>query len=211
MSDAAAREFSLLETASICGVDKTAVRAWITQGCPARESYRGKVREWRLNIGQVLRWKEKRAVEAVQGDTSKLDIDEAKRRKTAAEAALAELELAKQRGELVPLQAIAEIVGDAFANVRARLLSLPSALAPQVVHMTAAESRAILESAIDDVLGELSNARIPGAVGAGASFGAGGEGAGEAEAAAEADIEPVGGPLPKVVRRSKRGAGAVAH
>ena len=68
-----------------------------------------------------------------------------------------ETENRRIRGELVPLEIILPTVGKAFANVRARLLALPSALAPQLaVESDPAAVFASLTRAITEVLTELS-------------------------------------------------------
>jgi hypothetical protein len=93
---------------------------------------RGRGVEYQINLGEVMRWREERAVHAAVGDTAKVDMEEARRRKVAAEAALAELELARQKGVVIHQDVVFAVVSDEFASVRARLRSIPAALAPAV-------------------------------------------------------------------------------
>ena len=119
------------------------------------------------------------------------DLEDAKARKLTAEAELAEIELAKARAEVVVIAEVAKLVGEDYAAVRAKLLAIPSKLAPQMaIEPTEAGCRALLQRAINEALDELVRA-----VGGGDESGAGeGEG-GEPEAAAGADRIGMGGQL----------------
>jgi phage terminase Nu1 subunit (DNA packaging protein) len=81
------------------------------------------------------------------------DMDDAKIRKLAAEAELAELALEVQRGTLIPLdrheQALLEFAG----NIRAQLLTAPSRYAPRIVGLdTLPQAQALLDAMVRDVL-----------------------------------------------------------
>jgi len=90
------------------------------------------------------------------GDTKALDIDEARRRKLAAEAAMSELDLSVRRGELVEIEDVSQAVGEDYANVRAKLLGLPTKAAPQAAGMTdAGEIKTLLERIVTEALEEL--------------------------------------------------------
>lgn len=102
-----------------------------------------------------------------------VDLAEAKRRKTAAEAELLELRLATERRELVTVDAVADIVAREYSTVRSRLLAMPSKLAVivaaedglAVCHgLIAAEVREALselsdEAAVDEALAPAPAAR----------------------------------------------------
>lgn len=120
------------------------------------------------------------------GKTS--DFDDAKARKMAAEAELAEIELAKARGEMVSVTEAAKLVAEEYAAVRSKLLSLPSKLGPMLaIEDTETACRALLSRGINEALNELvSRGDESGAV----------EGPPRsAEAATGADGERVGGLL----------------
>ena len=77
-----AQTFSLNELAGLVGVTRQTVDRWLKQGCPfVEKADRDRGKEWRLSLPAVIEWREKRAVEQAIGDTSRLDIDEARRRK----------------------------------------------------------------------------------------------------------------------------------
>ena len=75
----------------------------------------------------------------------------------AAEAALAELELAKRRGDVVEIATVMEIVSEQLSACRTRLLAIPSRVAAQIAAAVKANAaRDIIERAIRDVLGVAS-------------------------------------------------------
>lgn len=74
-------------------------------------------------------------------------------------ANLAALEERQRAGELVEVEAVAELVGADYAAVRARMLALPSRAAPLVASITtASEAQAVLDDLMRDALAELSEA-----------------------------------------------------
>lgn len=84
--------------------------------------------------------------------------EEARARKVAAEAEIAELELAKVRGELVIAADVVNAWIDTLSSLKAKMISLPSKGAPLV----AAEDNAgvcqnILDELVREALEELSN------------------------------------------------------
>lgn len=133
----------------------TAVSQWVSKGCPYVQKG-SKSRQWIFDVPAVVAWREEQAALQAVGDTKSLDIDEARRRKLASEAAMLELELAKRKGELVEIDAVAEAVGDDYANLRAKLLSIPVKLSPQIIGITqASEAQQMFEDLIYEALEEL--------------------------------------------------------
>ena len=85
------------------------------------------------------------------------DLEEARARKTAAEAELAEIAVAKARGQLVEIELVAKAVSDEYAATRAKLLALPSKLGPMVAIETASIAcQDLIERGIVEALEELS-------------------------------------------------------
>ncbi len=85
------------------------------------------------------------------------DMSAAKLRKLQAEASLAELELQRERSELVEIEEVAEQVADAFSRVRSKLLTIPTKTSGLVYALqTQREVQAVLDEAIREVLLELS-------------------------------------------------------
>jgi len=84
--------------------------------------------------------------------------DEARTRKINAEAQIAELELAKVRGELVIAEDVVKAWDDILNAIKGKLLSIPTKAAPIVSsEMDAAICQTICEDLINEALEELSN------------------------------------------------------
>lgn len=84
--------------------------------------------------------------------------DEARTRKVNAEAEIAELELAKVRGELVIAEDVVKAWDDVLAALKGKLLSIPTKAAPVVsAEPEAGSCQKILEDLINEALEELSN------------------------------------------------------
>lgn len=84
--------------------------------------------------------------------------DEARTRKVNAEAEIAELDLAKIRGELCRTDDVVKAWSDVLYACRAKFLSLPTKLAPVVSTETEiAVIRDIIERQVHEALAELAN------------------------------------------------------
>lgn len=146
---------SKADLARAMGVSTVTITQWVGKGCPF-EQKGSPGRPWLFSLPDVVAWREDQIQAQAVGDTTKLDLNEARRRKLAAEAAHAELDLAKRRGELVEIAEVAAAVGDDYTNLRAKLLALPVRLAPQCVGITnTAEVQATVEKFIHEALEEL--------------------------------------------------------
>ena len=94
----------------------------------------------------------------MSSDTEYLTYDEARTRKVAAEAAIAELELAKVRNELAPVGDVGKAWDDVLSAMKAKLLALPTKMGPILAAETdAAVIQKKLEEQIRDCLDELAN------------------------------------------------------
>jgi terminase small subunit / prophage DNA-packing protein len=145
------------ELGRIWGVSPTTIDAWLNRGCPYVSSPREGARGWTFDTAAVAEWREEQAARGAVGNVEGLDLDQARLRKTAAEAALAEYELAEKRAQIVTVEDAARIVGEHNARVRSRILALPGKVAPFVaVAETAEECRDLLDGAVHEVLAELA-------------------------------------------------------
>jgi len=84
--------------------------------------------------------------------------EEARARKVAAEAQIAELELAKVQGELVIAEDVVSAWADTLTGLKAKLISIPSKAAPIVASEDSAGGcQKVLDELIREALEELSN------------------------------------------------------
>ena len=170
------RTWSISALAVELGVDRRTIAAAVRDVPPAAPGAKGP--EWRLaDVLRVMRG-------GASGATP--DLEEARARKLAAEAELAEIAVAKARGAVVEIDVVARVVSEEYAATRAKLLSLPSKLGPMAAIETSATAcQELIERGIVEALEELSG---DGDVLARDAEGGDRRGArGEFEAAAEAD------------------------
>lgn len=91
------------------------------------------------------------------GAPAPTDFDEAKARKMSADAILAEIEVAKARGEVVSLSVVEKVAADEYAALRAKLLSLPDKMAPLCETTPGVDGkRELLRRCVVEALEELS-------------------------------------------------------
>jgi phage terminase Nu1 subunit (DNA packaging protein) len=152
----AERRVNKVDVAELLGVSTVAIGQWVAKGCPFVQKG-GQGKSWVFDVPEVVAWRERQVAQQAVGDTKSLDLDEARRRKLAAEAAMSELDLAKRKGELIEIEEVAAVVGDDYANVRAKLLSLPTKLGPQLIGVEEpAEAMKLVERAVTEALEELT-------------------------------------------------------
>jgi len=149
------RRVSQIDLAAILGVSTQTVRSWERQGMPVlSKTSRGHAAQY--NTAEVIRWRGEQLTLAAGGDADAMDWEEARRRKTAAEAALAEMDVAQRRGELVEVASVGQLVTEEYATVRANILAMPGELAPDLEHLTVLEIEELLTSKVTEVLDALS-------------------------------------------------------
>lgn len=112
--------------------------------------------------GRVKKYDMQDAAKAIIGQVQTgegiLSYDEARARKMAAEAELSEIELQKERAEVLSVDVVNIINNEIYGNFRAKLLALPARAAPDVFSSSnVKEAKAILRKNINGVLEELSN------------------------------------------------------
>lgn len=122
------------ELSQAMGISLPTVDRWIRDGCPVKQ--RGaKGVAWEFNLPDIVAWWGERQRQAAAGDAP-TDIEDAKRRKIAAEAALAELELAKAKSEVAPIRDFERAQAAAFAAIRANVMNVPQRVVIQLLGET---------------------------------------------------------------------------
>jgi len=144
------------EIADLFGVSHTTVDTWIRRGMPVVvKGSKGKA--WQINTASVSAWLEQRAQERVSGG-DETDERELKRRKLAAEAAKIELELARSRGELVPLKQLERALANTFAEVKTNMRAVPSRVATALIgEDSETRIKQVILTEIDQALEALSD------------------------------------------------------
>ena len=147
-----------LEMAEILGVTRNTVFNWVKIGMPyvKRADPERKTR-WVFDTADVIAWRELQAAQTAIQDTSNVELEDAKRRKLAAEASLAELALSKARADAISIKDVEKAWSDIVTTFRSKMLSLPQKLAPIVAGETQ-ERRvlSLLQADVFEALNELS-------------------------------------------------------
>ena len=110
------------EVAAFFGVTPPTVDGWVRAGCPVKKGQRGVASEF--NSADVAAFLREKARQEGSG-TSLADETELKRRKLAAEAERAELELSKEKGEVAPVREFERAQAAAMAAIRANMRNVP--------------------------------------------------------------------------------------
>lgn len=93
-------------------------------------------------------------------DAEPKDFEEARTRKMAAEARLAELEQARMEGRTVDVEEAARTVDGVLAQLRAQLVTFPQRWSPRLVGVpTITKVQGVLEEAIDETMRTLSRSK----------------------------------------------------
>ncbi len=141
---------SASKAAAACGVGRGTLIDWINQGCPGKQAGGydiEAIRAWRAeNKGEV------RGVADNGETTDAARLKKAQADEREAKAALAVLQLAIQRGELLPIIQIKERDLARIAAVKRGLLALPKAMATRLVGLPQKEIEVALRTAVNELL-----------------------------------------------------------
>lgn len=88
------------------------------------------------------------------------DLEAARLRKENALAAKYELQVQRERGELVPVEDVRQWIGQHVTTLRNRLNGLGAEVTPHLEGRDAAERQTIMEGRITDILSELAGAPL---------------------------------------------------
>jgi terminase small subunit / prophage DNA-packing protein len=135
---------------AILGKDHKTLLKWQKEGMPIhKEGARGKSHTFDTEV--VIDWLIARA-------SGKDQLEQARIRLTIAQAMKAELEIEEYLGNLINLDKMKHLWAGVLASCRARILSLPSRLAPVVAtHRDPKKIEKVLKEACDEALTDLAN------------------------------------------------------
>lgn len=139
------------ELAKEFGVSRQTVNTWDHEGLA--EAARESDNPVTYDAARAWHWR----MENRPPDRGKAaDIKELERREKEAKVKVAEIEAAEREGLVIPTAVMDELVTDAFARLRAKMIAAKGALAPRLVGLDSArEVKAVLGPAIDELIEEL--------------------------------------------------------
>jgi len=145
------------QTADFFGVAMTTIDDWVRRGCPVVERG-GRGRPWKFNTAGVHGWR----LDDIRNEAAGVQTasaDELKRRKLEAETEMAELELAKAKELVAPIEQIERALAKAFGEVRANLRNvLPGRAARRLVGETKqSRIKIVLLEEVDQALEALAD------------------------------------------------------
>lgn len=154
------REVNRTELAEINGVSLPTVESWVRRGCPVVQRG-GRGRAWQFNTADVRNWRED-DIRAETSHTTHANKDELLLRKLAAETEQAELDLAKAKDEVVPVEQLERALVKAFGEVRAGMRNvLPGRAARRLIGETDETTfKAVLLEEIDQRLEVLADSDL---------------------------------------------------
>lgn len=151
----AATEFTKRQFAETFGLSEKQIERHFAQGMP----YRKDGTRILIPMPAGRTWYHEHLVEKGKKQAAPKDIDDAKLRKAAAEAEMAELELAKLRGDTMLVDDHERMLGEAFGRARAKLLNLgPRAAGAAFGALTLQECQAKVEPIVTEIMDELCKA-----------------------------------------------------
>ena len=107
-------------------------------------------------VQESITWAEAKKNEKFTTEQARIDTN----RKKAAEAEIAEIELAKLKGEWQPVSAMEEVITRTAASIKTKLESMPIELAPQLVDLEVLQIEKVIDDYIYTLLTELSNLKL---------------------------------------------------
>lgn len=133
---------------------------WVRRGCPVVERG-GRGRAWKFNSADVRAWRDEDIREQLS-EVKSVPVDELKRRKLEAETQQLELDLAKAKGEVVPVAQYERALAKAFGEVRAGLRNVVPGRAARRLIGEDDETRikAVLREEVDQALEVLADADL---------------------------------------------------
>lgn len=189
--------------AEFFGVSVQALDGWFSAGCPVAQRD-AQSRITKVDLQAMAQWRIDRAA---MSEGNGLDFE--RTRLTKAQADKTELEVAELRAELIPATKIETHWQAMIAAMRARLVGLPSKIAPQVAgpdDLTRVQD--MIQAGVYEALAEIAGDAFPDDVRRRIVLATDGHGSGS-EAAAEIDSDAVGKRASATQRGRQRGAGAV--
>jgi len=146
---------TMAELSRITGTNITSLKKYCREGAPHEVQPNG---SYLIDTAEFIHWKMQQEVDKAKGidSTSRISIEDARRRREVAQALQAEIELNEKMGLLMPIKEQIEIFAASLSDVRAQLVSMPNRIAGSLEFQDQKEIRTILDTEINQMLTQFS-------------------------------------------------------
>src|SRR4051794_24963145 len=151
------------QACSIFGLTRREFDQLVVVGFPAKKKSGSRGEDWSVDTVEAFRWLvvQELARHGVGGGTEQpADVNEERARLLRAQANLAEVELARVRGELGSVAAMRRLIERLVGAANARLGAMPAKLAPVIRPDDPTTARRHLELAVEEVRAELRRLEV---------------------------------------------------
>ena len=138
---------SISELAHLTGMDRRRIRALLCD-MPSEKGSKGALMFESVAALPLL------YLQPGDGDT--FDLTDERARLAHHQANRAALEAEQLAGSLIEIEAVADVVGQEYLNVRSKLLAIPSRAAPQLIGLSISAANGLLYDLICEALAELT-------------------------------------------------------
>lgn len=148
------------QAAIFFGIAPTAIDQWVQAGCPYISKAKVGLSGWEFDSAALVDWHVERLIKQAESSHTRenVTLEQAKTRKTEAEASIAELNLKKLLGELVDIQEVMQAGMSSYMDCKAVLLNIPSRLASKILTcQTPEQSRQMLEAEVIKALKSIAD------------------------------------------------------
>lgn len=152
------RSLSAEEVAEQLDIHPKTLLSWVRgKGCPA-DGGGAKGKPYFFDLAEVAAWMKESDITGAVGrpGTASPDIEAARLRKENALAEKYEIQVAKEKGELVPIQDMRQWISEQFGVAKLRLIGIGAAVAPLMEGRDVAERQTLIDERINEVLTEIA-------------------------------------------------------
>jgi hypothetical protein len=148
-------------TADECGdvleLSTELIRDYMGRGCPHDKGGPGKPN--RLDPGEVTAWMRANKLTGKPGrpnEDDSPDLEKARLRKENALASKYELQVKREKGELVPVAEVQQWIGERNTTAKNKFIGLGASVTPLLEGRDAAERQGIIDARVIEILDELA-------------------------------------------------------
>lgn len=153
---------SLLQLRKELGLSDYKIKRYMDKGLPyvtAADRLTGQA--WEFSLSECQEWLDEFDEDEGNVTPASKEIEKARIRKLEVQTAREQLRLDQERGEVVPVDSVIDIVSNQFAALRSHLLSIPHKVAPLLIGYTEIdELDDVLTNYIKEALQELQVERV---------------------------------------------------